>query len=60
MKLTVKETDDPAVAKDVITNFTAAANAERGYPKAGDPSIVKVTGFLEALGNPGAASCRAS
>ncbi len=41
---------DPAVPKS-ITNFTAAA-AEAGYPKAGDPSIVKVSGFLEALGNP--------
>jgi MFS family permease len=40
---------DPAVAKN-ITGFTAAA-VEAGYPKAGDPSIVKVNGFFEALGN---------
>ncbi|WP_262031489.1 MFS transporter [Microvirga sp. Mcv34] len=33
-----------------ITAFTAAA-AEAGYPKAGDPSIVKVSGFFGALGN---------
>src|SRR5206468_6387891 len=36
---------DPAVAKN-ITGFTAAA-VEAGYPKAGDPSIVKVNGFFE-------------
>lgn len=42
-----------ALAKN-MANFTAAA-VEAGYPKAGDPSIVKVSaslgGFFEALGN---------
>ena len=33
-----------------ITAFTAAA-AEAGYPKAGDPTILKVGGFFDALGN---------
>ena len=32
-----------------IAAFTAAS-VEAGYPKAGDPSIVKVNGFFEALG----------
>ncbi len=39
----------PAVPAN-ITGFTNAA-AELGYPKAGDPSIVKVDGFFSALGN---------
>jgi MFS family permease len=39
----------PAVAAN-ITGFTAAA-AEAGYPKAGDPTILKVGGFFDALGN---------
>ncbi len=29
----------------------AAAAAEAGYPKAGDPNIVKVNGFFDACGN---------
>jgi hypothetical protein len=33
-----------------ITAFTAAAS-EAGYPKAGDPTILKVGGFFDALGN---------
>jgi MFS family permease len=33
-----------------ITGFTEAA-AAAGYPKAGDPSILKVGGFFDALGN---------
>jgi len=40
----------PAIPAN-ITGFTNAA-AEVGYPKAGDPSIVKVNGFFSALGNP--------
>jgi MFS family permease len=39
----------PAVPAN-ITGFTNAA-AELGYPKAGDPTIVKVDGFFSALGN---------
>ncbi|EIM28229.1 MFS transporter [Microvirga lotononidis] len=39
----------PAVPAN-ITAFTEAA-AGAGYPKAGDPSIVKVSGFFAALGN---------
>ncbi|HEX2137610.1 MAG TPA: MFS transporter [Microvirga sp.] len=39
----------PAVPAS-ITAFTNAA-AEAGYPRAGDPSIVKVNGFFSALGN---------
>jgi MFS family permease len=37
----------PTIAAN-ITGFTNAA-AEIGYPKPGDPSIVKVNGFFEAL-----------
>jgi MFS family permease len=33
-----------------ITGFTNAA-AEAGYPKAGDPTILKVSGFFDAIGN---------
>ncbi|WP_407529080.1 MFS transporter [Methylobacterium oryzisoli] len=40
---------DPAVAKS-MTTFATAATAV-GYAPAGDPSIVKVTGFFSALGN---------
>ena len=39
----------PAIPAN-ITAFTAAA-AEAGYPKAGDPTILKVGGFFDALGN---------
>ena len=38
---------DAAIPKS-ITAFAAAA-VEAGYPKAGDPSIVKVTGFFSVL-----------
>lgn len=44
---------NPPVANPVaanITTFTTAA-AEAGYPKAGDPSILKVDGFFSAIGN---------
>ncbi|WP_230532435.1 MFS transporter [Microvirga roseola] len=40
---------DPTVAKS-MASFTAAAQ-QAGYPTAGDPNIVKVTGFFSALGN---------
>jgi hypothetical protein len=40
----------PAIPAN-ITAFSAAAN-EAGYPKAGDPSILKVNGFFDALSNP--------
>src|SRR5829696_1146082 len=40
---------DAAIPKSMAA-FTAAA-AEAGYPKANDPSIVKVNGFFSALGN---------
>jgi MFS family permease len=39
----------PAIPAN-ITAFTAAAG-EAGYPKAGDPTILKVGGFFDALGN---------
>jgi hypothetical protein len=39
----------PAIPAN-ITAFTEAA-AAAGYPKAGDPSILKVGGFFDALGN---------
>jgi MFS family permease len=39
----------PAIPAN-ITAFTNAA-AEAGYPKAGDPTILKVGGFFDALGN---------
>ncbi|MBM6596023.1 MFS transporter [Microvirga pudoricolor] len=39
----------PAIPAN-ITAFTEAASVA-GYPKAGDPSIVKVSGFFAALGN---------
>ena len=45
-----KEAPLAAAVPANITGFTAAA-AEAGYPKAGDPSIVKVNGFFSALGN---------
>ncbi|KFG70293.1 MFS transporter [Microvirga sp. BSC39] len=40
----------PAIPAN-ITAFSAAAT-EVGYPKAGDPSILKVNGFFDALSNP--------
>jgi MFS family permease len=40
----------PAIPAN-ITAFTAAAG-EAGYPTAGDPSILKVNGFFDALSNP--------
>ncbi len=40
----------PAIPAN-ITAFSAAAT-EVGYPKAGDPSILKVGGFFDALSNP--------
>jgi Sugar (and other) transporter len=43
---------DAAIPKNMAA-FTAAASAA-GYPKAGDPSIVKVNGFFSALGDPAA------
>jgi MFS family permease len=43
---------DPAIAKS-MANFGAAAVAA-GYPKAGDPSIVKVDGFFSVFSNPAA------
>ncbi|MGO4389226.1 MFS transporter [Microvirga sp. 2YAF29] len=46
-----KEVPIAAAIPANITAFTNAA-AEAGYPKAGDPTIVKVGGFFDALGNP--------
>jgi MFS family permease len=43
---------DGAIPKSMAA-FTAAA-AQAGYPKAGDPSIVKVNGFFSALADPAA------
>ena len=43
---------DAAIPKNMAA-FTAAASAA-GYPKAGDPSIVKVNGFFSALSDPAA------
>ena len=40
---------DPALAKSMAA-FSAAAQ-EAGYPKAGDPNIVKLNGFFEAWTN---------
>ncbi len=40
---------DAAIPKN-MANFAAAAQ-EAGYPKAGDPNIVKVNGFFSAWGN---------
>jgi MFS family permease len=52
MKVTFNGTEAP-VAPAVpanITGFTEAAS-QIGYPKAGDPTILKVGGFFDALGN---------
>ncbi|HZH09493.1 MAG TPA: MFS transporter [Microvirga sp.] len=46
-----KEVPVAAAIPANITAFTAAAT-EVGYPKAGDPSILKVNGFFDALSNP--------
>ena len=40
---------DAAIPKN-MASFTAAAQ-EAGYPKAGDPSLMKLNGFFEALTN---------
>ena len=45
-----KEVPIAAAIPANITAFTNAA-AEAGYPKAGDPTILKVGGFFDALGN---------
>ncbi|HEV2559669.1 MAG TPA: MFS transporter [Microvirga sp.] len=45
-----KEAPIAAAVPANITAFTAAST-EAGYPRAGDPSIVKVPGFFAALGN---------
>ncbi|MET0428202.1 MAG: MFS transporter, partial [Microvirga sp.] len=44
---------EAALAPTVPANITGFTNAsaEVGYPKPGDPSVVKVSGFLDALGN---------
>ncbi|NNM72581.1 MFS transporter [Enterovirga aerilata] len=44
---------DAPIAATIPANMTAftAAAAEAGYPRAGDPDIVKVDGFFSALGN---------
>jgi MFS family permease len=57
-RVTFNDKDAPLAAADAkpnrisasITGFTNAG-AEAGYPKAGDPSILKVNGFFDALGN---------
>jgi len=51
-KVTVNGKDvaiDAAIPKN-MASFAEAAQAA-GYPKAGDPNIVKLNGFFEALGN---------
>jgi hypothetical protein len=51
-KVTFNDKEAP-IAPAVPANITAFGNAaaEVGYPKAGDPTILKVGGFFDALGN---------
>ena len=57
-KVTFNDKEAPLAAADAKPNRLAAsitgftnAGAEAGYPKAGDPTILKVGGFFDALGN---------
>ena len=51
-KVTFNDKEVP-IAAAIPANITAFTNAaaEAGYPKAGDPTILKVGGFFDALGN---------
>jgi MFS family permease len=52
VKVTFNGKETP-IAPAIPANITAFGNAaaEAGYPKAGDPTILKVGGFFDALGN---------